>query len=193
MESAARKRGTGIAKRAPEFIEEKIHTGNAVIALNGDDFAGFSYIGTWEHKEFVANSGLIVHPRYRKTGLARRIKTAIFQLSREKYPEAKIFGITTSLAVMKINSDLGYNPVTFSELPDDDRFWKSCSSCPNYDILNRTNRKHCLCTGMMFDPAAHDEDSDDEFKRYQRWEQFLRAVKYQTIRAKRKLESITLF
>ena len=61
-------------------------------------------------------------------------------------------GLTTGLAVMKINSDLGYRPVTFSELTTDEQFWKGCESCVNYDILVRTERKHCLCTGMLFDP-----------------------------------------
>ncbi|KAF5308679.1 hypothetical protein FQR65_LT18014 [Abscondita terminalis] len=84
--------------------------GKAVIAFSDDGlWAGFCYIETWTG-EFVANSGLIVNPRYRKFGLARDIKHAIFSLSRKKYPEAKIFGLTTGLAVMKINSELGYWP-----------------------------------------------------------------------------------
>ena len=150
---AARVRGTGIAKRTPEYIEQKIKEGKAIIALAGEEFAGFCYIETWSNKKFVANSGLIVVDKFRGHGLAKRIKTMAFNLSRERYPEAKIFGLTTGLAVMKINSELGYKPVTFSELTDDDAFWKGCQSCVNYDILQRTNRKHCLCTGMLFDPA----------------------------------------
>ena len=152
IEDAAKQRGTGIAKREPEYIRGKIKDGKAVIALCGDDLAGFCYIETWSHGKYVANSGLIVSPTYRKSGLARRIKKKAFELSREKYPEAKLFGITTSLAVMKINSDLGYKPVTFSELTTDEEFWKGCQSCPNYDILTRTQRKMCLCTGMLADP-----------------------------------------
>lgn len=150
IEDAAKKRGTGIAKRKAEYVAQKLQEGKAVIALNDDnEVAGFSYIEAWEHGKYVANSGLIVAPQFRKIGLAKRIKEHIFQLSRDKYPTAKIFGITTSLAVLKINSELGYKPVTFSELPKDDTFWKGCSSCPNYDILTRTNRKMCLCTGML--------------------------------------------
>ena len=152
IEVAARQRGTGIAKREPEYIRGKINDGKAVIALCNGDLAGFCYIETWSHGKYVANSGLIVSPKYRKSGLARRIKERAFELSREKYPEAKLFGITTSLAVMKINSDLGYKPVTFSELTTDEEFWKGCRSCPNYDILTRTQRKMCLCTGMLADP-----------------------------------------
>ena len=157
IEDAAKQRGTGIAKREPEYIRGKIKDGKAVIALCGEDLAGFCYIETWSHGKYVANSGLIVSPNYRKSGLARRIKKQAFELSREKYPDAKLFGITTSLAVMKINSDLGYKPVTFSELTTDEEFWKGCQSCPNYDILTRTQRKMCLCTGMLADPNEKQE------------------------------------
>lgn len=150
---AAKVRGTGIARRSPEYIEQKIKEGKAIIALHGTEFAGFCYIETWGNKKFVANSGLIVVDKFRGEGLAKRIKRMAFDLSRQRYPEAKIFGLTTGLAVMKINSELGYKPVTFSELTDDEAFWKGCQSCVNYDILQRTNRKHCLCTGMLFDPA----------------------------------------
>ncbi|MFM2292152.1 MAG: hypothetical protein RIS29_1965 [Bacteroidota bacterium] len=149
---AAKVRGTGIAKRSPEYIEQKMKEGKAIIALHGEEFAGFCYIETWGNKQFVANSGLIVVDKFRGHGLAKRIKRKAFELSRSKYPDAKIFGLTTGLAVMKINSELGYKPVTFSELTDDESFWKGCQSCVNYDILQRTNRKHCLCTGMLFDP-----------------------------------------
>ncbi len=154
IEDAAKKRGTGIAKRDPEYIRQKIRDGKAVIALCNDVLAGFCYIETWSHNKYVANSGLIVSPDFRKAGLARKIKETAFNLSREKYPQAKLFGITTSLAVMKINSDLGYQPVTFSELATDEEFWNGCQSCPNFDILTRTNRKMCLCTGMLCDPNA---------------------------------------
>lgn len=150
---AAKIRGTGIARRSPEYIEQKIKEGKAIIALKGDRFAGFCYIESWGNKKFVANSGLIVVDEYRGHGLAKQIKRMAFNLSREKYPDAKIFGLTTGLAVMKINSELGYKPVTFSELTDDEAFWQGCQSCVNYDILQRTQRKHCLCTGMLYDPA----------------------------------------
>ena len=153
IEEAARARGTGIAKREPEYIRNKMREGKAVIALAGDQLAGFCYIETWQHNKYVANSGLIVAPDFRRGGLAKRIKKKAFDLSREKYPEAKLFGITTSLAVMKINYELGYKPVTFSELTQDDVFWNGCQSCPNFDVLTRTGRKMCLCTGMLFDPA----------------------------------------
>lgn len=154
---AAKIRGTGIARRTPEYVEQKMKEGKAIIALDGNEFAGFCYIETWGNKKFVANSGLIVVEKYRGNGLAKKIKQRAFQLSRERYPDAKIFGLTTGLAVMKINSELGYKPVTFSELTDDNAFWKGCQSCVNYDILQRTNRKHCLCTGMLFDPAWKNE------------------------------------
>lgn len=152
IEVAAKVRGTGIARRSPEYIAQKMKEGKAIIALSGTEFAGFCYIESWGNKQFVANSGLIVVDKFRGHGLAKRIKRMAFELSRKRYPDAKIFGLTTGLAVMKINSELGYKPVTFSELTDDESFWKGCQSCVNYDILQRTNRKHCLCTGMLYDP-----------------------------------------
>lgn len=162
IEEAAKARGTGIAKRDPAYIRQKMEQGKAVIALHGEEIAGFCYIETWDNKKYVANSGLIVAPSYRKMGLAKRIKRRAFELSKERYPDAKLFGITTSLAVMKINSDLGYRPVTFSELTDDDVFWNGCQSCPNYDVLTRTERKNCLCTGMLYDPAVNGQKKDDK-------------------------------
>lgn len=153
IETSAQQRGTGIAKRTPEYIIKKMTNRNAVIALDGDKFAGFCYIEVWGHEKYVANSGLIVHPDYRNQGLAKSIKKKIFEHSRSKYPNAKIFGITTGLAVMKINYELGYKPVTFSELTDDPEFWKGCQTCKNYDVLTRTHHKMCLCTGMLYDPV----------------------------------------
>jgi GNAT superfamily N-acetyltransferase len=168
IEDAAKKRGTGIAKRQPEYIIKKMNEGKAIIALDNDTVAGFCYIESWGHNKYVANSGLIVNEEYRGHGLAKKIKEKAFELSRKKFPDAKLFGLTTSLPVMKINSELGYKPVTFSELTDDEEFWKGCQSCVNYDILTRTQRKHCLCTGMLMDPhekkKKNPEGSDEEKK-----------------------------
>jgi len=152
IEDSAKVRGTGIAKRKPEYIVEKIVQGKAVIATFNDKFVGFCYVESWGNKKFVANSGLIVRSEFRGHGVAKDIKRAAFNLSRQLFPDAQIFGLTTALAVMKINSELGYRPVTFSELTNDDSFWKGCQSCVNYDILTRTERKHCLCTGMLYKP-----------------------------------------
>jgi hypothetical protein len=158
MEESAKARGTGIAKRSPEYIIQKMEEGKSVIAVTADGaWVGFCYIEAWEHGKYVANSGLIVSPAFRKTGVATEIKRKIFTLSREKYPDAKIFGLTTGLAVMKINSDLGYEPVTYSELTSDDEFWKGCKSCVNYEILMSKQRKNCLCTGMLFDPVEAEQ------------------------------------
>ncbi len=154
MEESAKARGTGIAKRTPEYIEMKMDEGKAVIAVTPDStWVGFCYIEAWQHEKYVANSGLIVAPAFRKTGVATEIKHKIFELSRKRYPEAKIFGLTTGLAVMKINSDLGYEPVTYSELTTDEEFWKGCRSCVNFEILQSKNRTNCMCTAMLFDPA----------------------------------------
>ncbi|MCX8472949.1 MAG: GNAT family N-acetyltransferase [Sediminibacterium sp.] len=153
IEQSAKIRGTGIAKRDPEYIKLKIQEGKAVIAFaQNNEWAGFSYIEVWEHENYVVNSGLIVAPQFRKTGLAKAIKKKIFELSRQKYPQAKVFGLTTGLAVMKINSDLGYEPVTYSELTSDMEFWAGCKSCINYDILTQKKYSNCLCTAMLFNP-----------------------------------------
>lgn len=157
INQAAQKRGTGIAKRKTEYIMSKIEQGDAVIALDGEIFAGFCYIESWSHGKFVANSGLIVAPDYRNQGLAKRIKHKIFEHSKAKFPEAKIFSISTGLAVLKMNSELGYKPVTFSELTKDQTFWNGCQTCKNYDILQRTEQKMCLCTGMLYDPKSKAE------------------------------------
>jgi hypothetical protein len=165
MEESAKARGTGIAKRPPVYLVDKMNEGKAIIATTKDgEWVGFCYIETWQHGKFVANSGLIVHPNFRNSGAAKAIKAKAFELSRTKYPEAKIIGITTSLAVMKINSELGYEPTTFSELPVDEAFWKGCKSCVNYDVLTRTERKHCLCTGMIFKPEWEQKKKEKENK-----------------------------
>ena len=151
---ASQQKGTGIAVRNKEYLNGKIEEGKAVIAISSEGkWAGFCYIESWGHNKFVANSGLIVSPEFRGVGLAIEIKKRAFDLSAKLFPGAKLFGLTTSLAVMKINSGLGYKPVTFSELTDDDQFWKGCETCPYYDILVRTKRDDCLCTAMIMDPV----------------------------------------
>ena len=155
---SARERGTGIARRTPEYLQEKMAAGKAVIAISEDgEFAGFSYIETWGGKEYVANSGLIVSHKFRGLGLAMKIKEKVFQLSRERFPNAKIFSITTGAAVMKMNYELGFRPVTFAALTDDPEFWKGCQGCRNYQILESNEYRMCLCTGLLYDPAEHIE------------------------------------
>jgi GNAT superfamily N-acetyltransferase len=158
IETSAQLRGTGIAKRTPAYIQKKMEHQDAVIALDNGKFAGFCYIESWQHGKFVAHSGLIVHPDYRNLGLAKKIKSFVFDYSLKKYPDAKIFGITTGLAVMKINSDLGYKPVPFSELTNDPSFWSGCKTCTNYEILKSKDNKMCLCTGMLYDPEEKPKD-----------------------------------
>ena len=154
MAESAKARGIGIAKRPPEYIKQKMEEGKAVIAVTDDGtWVGFCYIEAWEHAKYVANSGLIVSPTFRKSGVATEIKRKVFDLSRQKYPNSKIFGLTTGLAVMKINSDLGYEPVTYSELTNDEQFWKGCQSCVNYEILMSKDRMNCMCTAMLYDPV----------------------------------------
>ena len=180
MESSAKARGTGIAKRSPEYVAAKILDGKAVIAVTRlGQWVGFCYIEAWGHGKFVANSGLIVSPEYRKSGVAKTIKQKIFNLSRQMYPASKIFGLTTGLAVMKINSDLGYEPVTYSELTDDEEFWAGCKSCVNYDILMSKNRKNCMCTAMLYDPADHykQEEIAHEFKKKSKLNEYFMQIK----------------
>jgi len=152
IENAAKVRGTGIAKRSPDYVKLKIKEGKAIIALEGDEFVGFTYIESWGNKQFVATSGLIVADKYRNQGIAKRIKHAAFQLARLRWPEAKLFSLTSGSAVMKMNSELGYLPVTFADLTDDEAFWRGCNGCVNIDVLQRTQRKYCICTAMLFDP-----------------------------------------
>jgi len=167
MASSAKARGTGIAKRTPEYVATKIEEGKSVIAHTADGtWVGFCYIEAWQHGQFVANSGLIVSPAFRKSGIAKKIKQTIFQLSREKYPNSKLFGLTTGLAVMKINSELGYEPVTYSELTDDEEFWAGCKSCVNYEILMSKDRKNCMCTAMLYQPKSDHtpQETAEDFK-----------------------------
>ena len=155
IEEAAQVRGTGIARRKPEYISRKMLEAKAVIALYGQEFAGFSYIETWEHKSYVTTSGLIVRPEFRGLGIAKKIKDMTFSLARTRWPKAKIFSLTSGAAVMAMNTRLGYKPVTFAELTTDEAFWKGCEGCVHVDVLKRTDRKYCICTGMLFDPEEH--------------------------------------
>ncbi|MCX2495566.1 MULTISPECIES: GNAT family N-acetyltransferase [Pedobacter] len=192
MAESAKARGTGIAKRSPEYISNKMQEGKSVIAFHKDgSWAGFCYIETWSHGQFVANSGLVVSPKYRKAGLAKAIKNEIFGLSRRLYPKAKIFGLTTGLAVMKINSDLGYEPVTYSELTQDEEFWKGCQSCVNFEILKMKERKNCMCTAMLYDPAEKKHEVAKQFaeelqKKPKLYERFMRIKQRLVVKQKPK-------
>lgn len=198
MAESAKARGTGIAKRTPEYVASKIDEGKAVIAFHKDgSWAGFCYIETWSHGQFVANSGLIVSPPYRKAGLAHAIKKEIFELSRTLYPKAKIFGLTTGLAVMKINSDLGYEPVTYSELTQDEDFWKGCQSCVNFEILKSKERKNCMCTAMLYDPAEKKHEAAKVFaeelqKKPKLYERFMRIKQRLVLKPKSGLKSLLI-
>ncbi|HLK30337.1 MAG TPA: hypothetical protein VKT28_17275 [Puia sp.] len=195
MESSAKARGTGIAKRSADYIQQKMREGKAVIAFTKDGiWAGFCYIETWSHAEYVANSGLIVAPSFRKGGLAKQIKQKIFDLSRKTYPDAKIFGLTTGLAVMKINSDLGYEPVTYSELTQDEAFWAGCKSCVNYEILMSKERKNCMCTAMLYDPKDHyePEETTEDFKLHSKlYERFMKIKQWKLLKPFLKKEKET--
>lgn len=155
MEESAQARGTGIGKRPPELLIRYMLEGKAVVAVTDDGrWAGFSYLALWDNGKYVSNSGLIVAPEFRERGVAKKIKEKIFELSRKKYPGSIIVGITTSEAVMKMNTSLGFVPTTFSQLPADGEFWNGCKGCVNHDILERSKGKYCLCTAMRFNPAS---------------------------------------
>jgi hypothetical protein len=197
MAASAKARGTGIAKRSPEYIKTKMIEGKAVIAFSEEgEWAGFCYIEAWSHGKYVANSGLIVSPNFRKSGLARQIKREVFKLSRIKYPDAKIFGLTTGAAVMKINSELGYYPVSYSDLTDDEEFWKGCQSCVNYEILKSKNRQNCLCTAMLYVPKQQEQQPEEtklrsDFKKnlglFERWVRLKKYVMLNLTKTKEKL------
>ncbi|MCI6473288.1 MAG: GNAT family N-acetyltransferase [Bacteroidales bacterium] len=155
IREAAKKRGTGIAERTHEYVATKMREGKAVLALCGERFAGFSYIETWGNRHYVTTSGLIVHPDFLGRGIAKRIKDYTFTLARVRWPKAKIFSLTSGDAVMKMNTQLGYVPVSFNQLTDDDAFWRGCEGCCNHDILVAKQRKFCICTGMLYDPEKH--------------------------------------
>lgn len=199
MAESAKARGTGIAKRSAAYVSGKMQEGKAVIAFHKDgSWAGFCYIETWSHGQFVANSGLIVSPKYRKAGLAKAIKEVIFDLSRKLYPKAKIFGLTTGLAVMKINSDLGYEPVTYSELTQDEEFWKGCESCVNFEILKMKERKNCMCTAMLYDPVEKKHEEAKKFaeelqKKPKLYERFMRIKQHLVEKTKAKNDLKSLF
>lgn len=162
IREAAKKRGTGIAERTHEYVATKMKEGKAILALDtaeqtelGDRFVGFSYIETWGNKHYVTTSGLIVHPDYLGMGIAKHIKDYTFTLARVRWPHAKIFSLTSGDAVMKMNTQLGYVPVSFNQLTDDEAFWRGCEGCVNHDILVAKDRKFCICTGMLYDPEKH--------------------------------------
>ena len=155
-ERSAIARGSGISKRSITSIIEKINAGKAIMAVSdGGNWVGFSYFDVWDQGKFVSNSGLIVSPQYRQNGVAAQIKEQVFNLCREKYPESLVFSITSGMAIMKLNTRLGFEPVTYAEITHDDTFWEGCKSCVNYDILNSKNKCNCLCTAMLFDPAKN--------------------------------------
>lgn len=195
MEASAKARGTGIAKRSPEYVAKKMEEGKAVIAHTQEGtWVGFCYIEAWGHDQYVANSGLIVSPAFRKSGVAKQIKKRIFDLSREKYPNAKIFGLTTGLAVMKINSELGYEPVTYSELTDDEQFWAGCKACVNYETLMSKERKNCFCTAMLYDPADHyePEETAADFKIHSNlYERFMKVKRSRLLKLLKKKSLLT--
>ncbi|MFM6954661.1 MAG: GNAT family N-acetyltransferase [Sphingobacteriaceae bacterium] len=192
MAESAKARGTGIARRTPEYVSQKMQEGKAVIALTKDGrWAGFCYIETWSHGQFVANSGLIVNPEFRNQGLAKAIKYRVFELSRQKYPQSKIFGLTTGLAVMRINSELGYEPVTYSELTQDEDFWKGCQSCVNFDILQSKGRKNCMCTAMLWDPAEKEKEIAEKMQKLSHKASLLKRIE-KTLRKSAKMVLVLL-
>ncbi len=162
IDAAAADGKSGLARRTVKYINDKISGGKGVIALKRtvedgrvikEEFAGFCYIESWEYSLYVANSGLIVKSEFRGSGLARTIKQAACELSMKKFPGAKIFGLTTSPAVRKINESLGYKVVPYGKITKDINFWKGCVSCAHFKTLCDNGFENCLCIGMVLDPA----------------------------------------
>jgi hypothetical protein len=152
-ERSAMARGTGISKRSPLIVMQKMRDGKAVIALtNTGNWVGFAYMEIWDDGNFVSNSGLIVAPTFRNLGIAKSIKNKVFEMARWICPNAKIFSITSGSTVMNMNTQLGFRPVSFEAITKDEKFWDGCKSCVNYAILESKKRGNCLCTAMLFDP-----------------------------------------
>lgn len=177
IEISAHQRGTGIAKRTPEYITKKIDEGKAIVALVDGQLGGFCYIESWGDKEYVANSGLIIKHEFRGEGLAKKVKRKAFEHSRKMFPKAKLFGLTTSLPVMKINSELGYYPATYEQLTKDQEFWNGCKSCVNYEILMSKNKTNCMCTAMLFDPGEKNKKRWNFVKKSKIYERFMKIKK----------------
>jgi hypothetical protein len=100
---------------------------------------------------------------------------------------------------MKINSELGYIPVSYSDLTDDEAFWKGCQSCVNYEILMSKSRQNCICTAMLFDPQAKKNNTEelalrDDFKKeinlFNRW---VSLKKYVMLKLTKSKDSVTSF
>lgn len=148
--------GRDISEHSPELLETKMKKGEAVIAFASDGrWAGFSFISSCENGSYISNSALVIAPEFRHTGLVKKIKRKIFELSREMYPDACIFSLTSDLTVMKMNHKLGFKRVNFSELPSNSLFWESCKSCINCPVLMSQERKNCLCTAMLYNPKQN--------------------------------------
>ena len=82
IEESAKKRGTGIAKRSPSYITQKINEQKAIIAVTRlGELVGFCYIESWGDTQYVANSGLVIHHKFRNQGVAKKIKKLAFQHS----------------------------------------------------------------------------------------------------------------
>jgi len=150
ISKSAKEKEVNIAIRTPVFIANKIKEGNAVVALDKGDFMGFCYLDLWQNNTYVVHSGLIVAPNHRNLGVAKQLKIKLFQHSKEKYPNAKVFGITTSSSIVKINRKLGYQLVSYCELTTDKGFWDGCKTCDNYNTLISNDYKKCYCTGMLY-------------------------------------------
>lgn len=149
---ASKVKGNSIVMRDPEYLAQKMREGKAVIALCDGVFVGFCYLECWQDEQFVANSGLIVKPEYRGLGVATGIKKQIFEICRTMFPEAGIFSITKSQAVIRMNTALGFERVSYDQLTTDPKFWKGCDTCPDYPVLQASQGKSCHCIGLLYRP-----------------------------------------
>ena len=149
---ASQVKGNSIVMRDPDYLAQKMREGKAVIALCEGAFVGFCYLECWQDEQFVANSGLIVRPEFRGQGVATRIKQQIFEQCRKLFPDASIFGITKSEAVIRMNTKLGFERVGYDQLTHDPKFWKGCDTCPNYPVLQANQGKSCHCIGLLYRP-----------------------------------------
>jgi len=140
-----------IATRDPEFLQDKIITSKAVVALQHRAMVGFGYYCDWQGGRFVSHSGLVVHRRMRGSGLGHLIKQELFAASRRQFPRAIIMSLTSSPAVQAMNRSLGFRTVPLDQLTTDPEFWEGCRACRNFAAIQSCAGR-CCCEGMIQRP-----------------------------------------
>lgn len=148
-------RNVAIEPRTGDYIFQKMIDGLAVIAIDNEteEWIGFCALDVWNHQRYVANTGLIVKPKYRGKNVSNLLKNKLFELARIKFPSAKIFSLTNKELIKKINIDLGFQEVEAREILYDPYFNTGMNSWVDFIEL----LKHSEESGhkaMVFDPES---------------------------------------